>query len=104
MICLSILLEMIFGLSFRINEVMYLSWGPSDSQQMLSRDIIACSSQENALHLRIHRDPQNHLPYLRVYCYCFQHISQKMNDLFRVSFSMVLCHAERYPEVLIISD
>ena len=74
-----------------------------DFQQMLNRDIVACSSLVNELHLRIHPDPQNHLPYRLVYCYCFLHTSQRMNDLYEELFLRVLYHAKRYQEVLAIS-
>jgi hypothetical protein len=74
-----------------------------DFQQMLNRDIVACSSLVNELHLRIHPDPQNHLPYRLVYCYCFLHTSQRMNDLYEGLFLRVLYLAKRYLEVLAIS-
>jgi hypothetical protein len=103
MIFLSRLLETKFGLSFRISEAMHQTMVLNDFQQMLSRDIAACSSPGNVLRLRIHPDPQNHLPYRLGYCYCFHHTSQRMNDLFREFSLKVLCHAKRYQEALIIS-
>jgi hypothetical protein len=103
MICLLILLVKKFGQAFRITEEMYQPLVLIDSPQMLSRDIVACFSPVNALHLRIHPSPQNPLPYRWVYCYCFHHISQRKNDLCVALSLTALYHAKRYPEALTIS-
>ena len=62
MICLLILLEKQFEPIFRIMEGICRIKVLIDFPQMPSHDIAACSSQENALHLRIHPGLPNPRP------------------------------------------